>query len=242
MGLTAEWLTAAAPERDYRARWTLTGLDGTFVRQVLPLAPGSRASDWPADARLIGRARFGVPADLPPGTYALSIVLVDERDQPVGRDAALGPVVITGRERTFDLPAFQTAVGAAFGGELKLWGYSAEQSGDALRLTLVWGALREPRGDYKYFVHLFNPADDFVAAQADAVPRGFTYPTNLWAAGEVVTDVVTLPLAVVPPGSYRLGVGWYDPRAPDLARLPATDASGQPLPADRAVLPLIVER
>ncbi len=81
MGLTAEWLTAAAPERDYRARWTLTGLDGSFVRQVLPLAPGSRASDWPADARLIDRARFGVPADLPPGTYALSIVLVDERDQ-----------------------------------------------------------------------------------------------------------------------------------------------------------------
>ncbi|MBP7694160.1 MAG: hypothetical protein KA764_19710, partial [Anaerolineales bacterium] len=124
--------------------------------------------------------------------------------------------------------------------ELKLWGYDAARAGDTLELTLVWGALAAPRASYKYFIHIFNPADDVIVAQADAVPRAFTYPTDHWAAGEVVTDTVALHLAGVPPGVYQVAVGWYDPAAPDLARRPAFARDGAPQPGERVILPLTV--
>ena len=43
-----------------------------------------------------------------------------------------------------------------------------------------------------------------------------------WTPGEIVTDVVTLALEGVPPGAYRVAVGWYV--GDD--RLPAYDPSG----------------
>jgi hypothetical protein len=129
-------------------------------------------------------------------------------------------------------------VEATFGGRLKLWGYDVEQDTSALRLSLVWGAVETPGRDYKYFVHLFNRSDDFVAAQVDAMPRDFAYPTALWVAGEVVTDTITLPLAGLAPGDYGVAVGWYDPNEEGLPRLPALDAQGRPLADERVVLPL----
>ena len=103
----------------------------------------------------------------------------------------------------------------------------------------MWSALSAPGRDYKFFVHLFNPADGSVAAQFDAIPRNFTYPTAIWLSGEVVSDTVKLPLAGVAPGAYNVALGWYDPNNPE-QRLPAVDAQGQPLPDDQAVLPLSV--
>jgi hypothetical protein len=123
---------------------------------------------------------------------------------------------------------------------IELWGYDLEQTAAELRLTLVWRALATPGRDYKFFVHLFNPADGFVAAQFDAMPRDFTYPTALWLQNEVVSDTVRLSLAGAAPGQYRLAVGWYDPLQPE-QRLPARDAIGQSLPDGQWVLPVEVQ-
>jgi hypothetical protein len=237
--LAAHWLTLAALSENYSARWTLTASDGTSVTQTLDLAPGSQPSTWPAEAYMLGRVRLPVPLGLAPGEYSLSVQLVGEQGQGVGPLVLVRKVMVLGRPRVFDVPPMQMAVGATFGDKLKLWGYDAERTGSELRLTLVWGALTEPRADYKFFVHLFNPTDEFVVKQVDAMPRDFTYPTALWAAGEVVTDTITFSLADVPPGSYRLGVGWYDPTSPQ-NRLPALDVQGQRLDLDRVILPLTV--
>jgi hypothetical protein len=67
------------------------------------------------------------------------------------------------------------------------------------------------------------------------MPHNNTYPTGLWVKGEVVTDTVTLTLADVPPGDYRVAVGWYDPNTP-ADRLPAFDANGKPLEVNRVVM------
>jgi hypothetical protein len=134
----------------------------------------------------------------------------------------------------------QTTVNAKFGDVIELAGYDAQQTGGALQLTLVWKALATPGRDYKFFVHLFNPDDGFVATQFDAMPHDFAYPTALWIGGEVVTDTVGLSLQGVAPGRYAVGVGWYDPNNP-AQRLPALDAQGRPLDLDRLVLPLAVQ-
>ena len=72
-----------------------------------------------------------------------------------------------------------------------------------------WQATQRPHESYKVFVHLFEPASEALAAQVDAIPRDWTYPTDWWEAGETVSDVMALSLAEVPPGHYRIAVGMY---------------------------------
>jgi hypothetical protein len=108
-----------------------------------------------------------------------------------------------------------------------------------LELTLYW---RAPAGgaipaDYIVFVHLFDPSGERILVQSDAMPRGNSYPTSRWAPGEVVDDVVTLSLASVPAGSYKLGVGLYRPEGDQTLRLPAVDEAGELVPDGRIVLP-----
>jgi hypothetical protein len=237
----AEWLTSSAPSQAYRARWSLLGPAGVRIAQILELAPGSDTTNWPGQAFVLGRARFGTEATLPPGRYEVAVGLVDAAGRPVSAEVTAGGIEVKGRPRVFEIPPLQTAVSATFGEVLVLHGYNAQQTGDELRLTLAWGAMAAPGRDYKFFVHLLNPADEFVVKQVDAMPRDFGYPTALWVAGEVVTDTVEFDLGDLAPGAYRLAVGWYDPNSPDLQRLAAADAQGTPLTGDRVLLPLVVE-
>jgi hypothetical protein len=237
--LRADWLTATAPASALHARWTLIAADGTRTEQILDLAPGSPTTIWPANAYIQGRVRLGTASTLAPGHYTLALALVDGGGQPVSPEVALLPLNVAGRPRSFTVPPVATPVGATYGGVIKFWGYDSQTAPDAVHLTLVWSALATPGRDYKFFVHLFNPADGSVVQQFDAMPHNFAYPTALWVSGEVVTDTVTLPLAGVAPGAYQLAIGWYDPNHPE-QRLPALDAQGGSLPDDRAVLPLTV--
>jgi hypothetical protein len=237
--LSADWLTSAAPPTAVRARWTLVAADGTRVSQVLDLAYGSPPNSWPANAFIQGRVRLGTSPSLAAGNYALALALVDVGEQPVSPEVTVAHLDVSGRPRSFIVPPVEAPFAATFGDMIKLWGYDSQQTPDALRLTLVWSALSAPGRDYKFFVHLFNPEDGRVVAQFDAIPRNFSYPTVIWLKGEVVSDNVELPLLGVPTGAYQVAVGWYDPNHPE-QRLPALDAQGQPLPEDRAVLPLTV--
>jgi hypothetical protein len=209
---------------------------GERVTQILELAAGARTSAWPAEALLVGRARLSTGSTLPPGRYTVALALVDENGEAVSSEITVGEVEVEGRARSYVVPPLEHAVGATFGDVLTLHGYNVEQGGGELGLDLVWGALTAPGRDYKFFVHLFNEADGFVAQQVDAIPLDFTYPTVLWTAGEVVTDMVSFDLAALPPGSYGVAVGWYDPATEGLERLPAFDATGGRLENDRVIL------
>lgn len=103
-----------------------------------------------------------------------------------------------------------------------------------IRLTLWWQAVQTPARDYKRFVHLYDVDSGVVLAQDDAMPRDWTYPTGAWVAGEVVSETVTLTTEGIPPGEYRLGVGWYE--AETGTRLPAFDSQGERIPEDRVML------
>jgi hypothetical protein len=94
-------------------------------------------------------------------------------------------------------------------GDLCLLGYDMNQSAGRLDLALYWQAPRAQGSSYKRFVHLIDPRDGRVLAQNDAVPRDWTYPTNIWEPGEVVMDRLSLALDGLPPGVYELRAGWY---------------------------------
>jgi hypothetical protein len=239
LSLTAYWLAVAQPSADYIAEWRLESAEQT-ITATLPLAPGSPPTTWPAEAWIAGRAALPIPSTAPPGEYTLSLTLHD----PTG-DVSLGshmhpqPVCVEGRERVWDLPGMQREIGARFGGMIELAGYDLAHEGNTLKLILHWRALAAPDQHYMFFVHVADPGTGVPAAQVDVMPRQFAYPTGMWVPGEVVSDEVVLSLANVPPGQYDLAIGWYDPDDPN-QRLPAIDASGNPLPDDRLILPDVI--
>jgi hypothetical protein len=188
-----------------------------------------------------------LPEDLPSGGgYHLEVVLYQVPTlEPVGLaqvgDFSLpleAPFEARQPPRTFALPSLQHPVEVDFGGEVRLAGYDLERGERVLRLTLWWQALQHPQADHTVFVHLFDPATEALVAQSDAQPRGGMYPTSWWAAGEVVSETVTLPLTDLPQGTYHVAVGLYDQT---VTRLPAIGADGQRLPDDRVILPESVE-
>lgn len=232
---TAYWTTVKQPSEDYVVEWRLTGSDES-IEAARPLAPGSSPKQWPADVWVAGRTALPIPPTAPPGDYTLSLTLVDPvTSATIGSYKHPGTVEVRERARVWELPQMEEEVGAKFGDMIELAGYDLSQGRDRLQLTLYWRAVRTPDRHYMFFVHLADPQTGEPVSQIDSMPREFNYPTGQWAPGEVVSDVVELPLGDVPPGRYDLAVGWYDPDTRD--RLRAVDSSGEPVSDDRLLLP-----
>jgi hypothetical protein len=109
---------------------------------------------------------------------------------------------------------------------VSLQGYTSSITGSAYRVFLFWKSLSPTRYDFTQFVHIRDQAGKTVA-QADFQPLNGEYPTRFWRPGEVVVDVVDIP---IPPGiaagEYRVLAGLY--RWDTLERLPVTaDATGE---------------
>lgn len=94
--------------------------------------------------------------------------------------------------------------------------------GMTLKFDVTWRATRSVGKDYRVFVHLFDPAGNFIGQTGDRAPanNGAPFPTAGWSAGTVVVDSYTMqiPLEALP-GQYEIRVGLYD----DAGRLPVTD-------------------
>ncbi len=236
LSLTAYWLAVEQPSADYVAEWRLETPEHT-ITATLPLAPGSPPTAWPAHGWVAGHAALPIPSTALPGDYTLSLTVRDpDSSEPLGGYALPQPVRVEGRERVWDLPEMQREVGAHFGGMIELAGYDLAREEETVKLTLHWRALAVPDRNYTFFVHLADPATGRPVTQVDAMPRGFTYPTRLWVASEVISDEIVLSLEAVPEGQYELAIGWYDPDDPT-QRLPASDSEGNPLPDNRLILP-----
>lgn len=64
-----------------------------------------------------------------------------------------------------------------------------------------------PEGDYKAFVHVYDDVDSAPSAQTDGYLGGL--PGN-WLPG-ITTERFTLDIGALPPGIYRVAVGFYNP-------------------------------
>jgi hypothetical protein len=232
VSLELRWGSRAAPQRDLEARIALIDEAGE-ARQQVDIQPcsGWPAGDWPSGAIAIGRYSFRVDPHLPPGQYGLSVALVGE-----GQQATLAHLTVDPLPRSFEAPTdLAQGLDVRFGDEFKLLGYDLAREGSSLNLTLYWQATRRPQESYKVFVHLFDPTSEALAGQVDTVPRSWTYPTTWWEAGETVSDVMSLSLADVPSGQYRIAVGMYSPGSGE--RVPVFDSAGERQPQRRLTLP-----
>ncbi len=211
-----KWIALSAPEQSARARWELRR-DGEAVwSSETDLAPGSDPALWAAGAYVVGRHSFEIPSTLEPDDYALWARFIDAKGDSITESALeIGHVRLM-QAAHFEVPDLSVEVGADYGELIRLWGYDLARSADSVDLRLVWGALADTDVDYTFFVHLFDPATEAIPAQVDTMPHAYLHPTSDWLPGEVVEDRITLPLVDVPPGDYRLAVGWYagDTRLP----------------------------
>jgi hypothetical protein len=217
--------------------WGNLGLDTQGREGILDLvddrgrARQSERLSLPKNDSPLAWGWYALPTSpsLPPGAYDVHLKLEGEDTSvPVGRIAV--------QQSPCNLASLPSAsdVNARFGDGLTLLEYELDRDADQLDLTLYWHAAYRPKTDYKVFVHVYDPATGIPVAQNDGMPRNWTYPTSNWWPGEVVADPVSIPLAGVPAGRYRLGVGVYDPVTGE--RLTLVDGQGTEIEDGRLTL------
>ena len=161
-----------------------------------------------------------LPADLTPGRYRLEVVAYEVATgsplaDPVAMDwftigaAPAPPTTVTD---------IQWQNGLRLSGHDELPATLTPQAAFVVRL--VWSTAAVLTDDYTAFVHLVGP-DGAMVAQHDRPPLAGFYPTSGWVLGEPVDDLYMLTLPeTLPPGTYRLLIGWYQPTSGERLRLP----------------------
>jgi hypothetical protein len=241
--LQLAWFTPRPLSRNYNLSLRLLDPDGLLLSQFdtqpgygfLPSSswlPGQWHNDWLA---------LPLTVDTPLENAAVVLYLYDIASQEVVLTRRLGELDVEGtflpHEPLLLLPQGIERASAVFGDIIALQGYQLEQGNDNLHLTLYWQALSDGQNDHTRFVHLVDaaaPGPPLI--QADGLPQHNSYPTSQWTAGEIISDSITLSLLDVPPGTYQLITGFYEPLE-GLPRLTAVDESGEPFPNNAAPLP-----
>lgn len=232
--LVLKWAATAPIEHDYQCQVALLNKSGaTVLSQMLPLAVGYPAPQWPRDAVVGTRYKLRLPSDVPAGEYAIALTVVEAASGSQAGAFTLPTLLrVVKSRRNFAIPQMQKQVGADFAQQVRLLGYDLQRTDKELRLTLHWQALSVMDMDYKLFVHLFDPTTEKIVAQQDVQAGGESHPTSRWVTQEVVSSSIALPLDGVPAGTYRLAVGLYHPGG----RLPVVAPPELTVSADRLLL------
>ena len=222
------WGSHQPPASDEEVCFQLQhGEEITPLSTCTPLSPEWSPAQWEAGEWVHTSYHFGLSPYLTAGDYRV-IVAVGEAT------AVIGTFNLEAHSRQFTPPDPQTASQLIWPDALSLAGYDLSVAADRLTLTLYWQAHQRMDTSYKFFVHAINTDIGTVVGQVDAVPQNWTYPTNWWKADEFVADTVTLTL---PPGTYDLLLGWYEPETGE--RLPVQTADNPPYPDQIAPLTTI---
>jgi hypothetical protein len=252
LDLRLEWSVENRLASNYKISVRLLDPNGD-LRASVDTQPGygfTPTSLWRPGERVGDRYMLKLPDDLSPGDgYRLALIFYQASSLAEVARAELGPfalplvapVVFEPPPRVYELPSLSRGVDAGFidpasdqeESLIRLAGYDMVSDAELLDLTLWWVAQRQPQLSYTVFLHLFDASDETkIVSQVDTIPRGGSYPTLGWQAGEVVSDTVRLILSGVSPGTYKLAVGLYDARTGDRLTVTTADGELQPLQPD----------
>jgi hypothetical protein len=97
-------------------------------------------------------------------------------------------------------------------------------SGDTLRIGLTWHLAEQVDRSWFVFIHIVD-AEENIVVKRDAEPLDETHPTNRWVVGDWYRDTHLVALRDVPPGTYRVRIGMWNPQ--DGERLGVYDERGK---------------
>ncbi len=210
----ANWGAMSQPNDDYDLCVQLVDeLGSTIQDRCGLLAPSWPTSNWAANEVVRDHYIMHLDPGLSPGEYTVQLATFKPSNgAAVGQQVKLGQLTIDDSlEETATISDPEHLLDANWDDLFNIQGYDLADSADKISITFYWQAEQLTDISYKVFVHLIDEANGTVAAQADYIPRNWTYPTNLWQPGEIIRDSLELPLENVPPGTYRLQFGMYDP-------------------------------
>lgn len=221
--------TGGLPE-DISIEWSLRPADGGPVVPLLT-TPISRfdSGQWRVGETIHERYRLPIPPVTRPGKYSLSAQPLTTGGALLDAPATLAELTVNNIDRSYAVPeTMDVSLDTSFGELFCLRGTDLPpttiQAGQQFDITFYWQTLSEPEKVYTVFTHLVDEAGEIVL-QADHWPGGL--PSDILDAGQVITDRVTIALPPeLPPGSYSLNVGFYDPEnGQRLAISPEVDAT-----------------
>ncbi len=228
---TIEWLLQSASrfEQDYRARvlW-LADADVVAASRSLEPATGYPTSEWRRGDIWRGIHVVTLPGQLPADRYEVALQLEDQAGGLIGERVIVGEMQVSVPERTFEVPArIQIPTEIRWENGINLIGYDLVSRvvpvGDGIQLRLYLQPDTQIDQSLTLFIHLLAQQGKLIAQQ-DTIPVNGTRPTTGWLADEVLTDDITLFIREdIPPGEYRLSVGWYDANTGERIKLGEDD-------------------
>jgi 4-amino-4-deoxy-L-arabinose transferase-like glycosyltransferase len=233
--MTLYWQCLQAPAENYRLYLKLVNgaYDVWGEQESYPIWDSFMTADWKPGVIIRDVHGIMVKPGTPPGEYQVAVDWLE----PYLKKALLpddGKALVVGPVRIPTQPApkiesldMQHPVGADFGRQVRLLGYSQEgdyRPGGEVRLTLFWQAMAQPDRDYTVFNHLVGPTGALAGQKDNAPVTGF-YPTSRWKKGEIVRDYYRLPIARdATPGAYHIETGLYASDSGE--RLPVSNPPG----------------
>ncbi len=229
LGLTLLWQVQQAPPVDRRYRFFnhLTSPFGATIAQADGI--GFETPDWRTGDLALTWFSLPIPSSTSSGLYTLRTGVYDllslSRSAVAGSSADSLPVASTRILPPAELlPFASTAPVASWRDGIHVAHFqlpSEASLGRNLSIALLWRAEATPQQDYTVFLHLTDPTGT-VVAQSDGYPSGGAAPTGAWRPGELIADVLDIPLpAGLAPGTrLQARLGLYT--LPTLQRLAVT--------------------
>ncbi|MBI5304063.1 MAG: glycosyltransferase family 39 protein [Chloroflexi bacterium] len=201
-----DWQAAQKPARDFTVSVRVTDArDENVIWAQADEQPANgtlATSSWEASQVVADRHTIAIPAGMPPGEYAVRVMLYDSQTGApafiVAPDNARGQVALIGAmtiQRGAPLANAPQVLRDMSWGDLALIeakvGASDIVPGDALPLTLVWRTLQTPTRDVTTTIEIVD-ASGKIRATRMYRPANDSFTTRAWRAGETWLDAMRL--------------------------------------------------
>jgi len=197
--LTLTWLTTTGLEKDYQVSLRLNNEQGDKFAQSdwPPLAAAGGTSSWQRQQPVTDRRGLWLPPDIPPGDYALQVVIYDPMSgQQFGQTVSLPSIGVGPAESVVPLEALPipNPIHQPLGGS-NLIGYALPENvtpGEELWLWLYWQASngKLPSPDSTLRLSLISEGEPVSADFSLVDSLG---PLDSWRPGQVRRAVYHVP-------------------------------------------------
>jgi hypothetical protein len=222
--LTLYWTADERPEQPPVYVLELFGQETELLGKVQSYHGGGLfpANLWPQGKVMVDRVALRV--DIAPGAPVAGRLNIKLEGEAASVDIGSVKILPASWPEAAGPPIAEAAGAAITALEVS---ETAVSPGETIDLTVQWHVLEPPGRNLATFVHL-GEQNSPPLAQGDSPPLNGSYPTRLWAAGEVINDGYQLTIPIeLPDGRYPLYIGFYDPISGERPTLTA-DGSQQP--------------
>jgi hypothetical protein len=221
--VTVQWGATGALSENYDVCLLLENGEREVVSEsCFPISKTVPSGGWPANEMVSETYLLHMSPYLASDNYTLRARVEDDGGESGA--LVLGMVDFSARPRVF-VDTADAEILANWDNKIGLVSYMVNQaSADTLDIQVEWLAQQRMEQSYKFFVHVIDSATRELVGQVDTVPVDWSYPTNWWEQGEVISDNLHLTLPAGLSGEYEVRLGFYSLGTND--PLPVTDGFG----------------